>query len=1158
MSNQIVISSGAKVRELEGVLTGTSGVVNSLGINVPSGIPQLDGSGKILVSQLPNSVMEYKGSWNAATNTPTLADGTGNAGDVYLCNVAGTVNFGSGPIVFNVGDQVIYSGTIWQRASGATGTVTSVAVTESGDSLNITGSPITTSGTINIGFNGDNTQYINGAGNLTTFPSLAGYVPYTGATTNVNLGTFDLSADAILGATGSFISNGSANTFDIEHSSGSGIALSIVKEGNNEGLYVEKTSGSGNAATIIGTLNATTLVKSGGTSSQFLKADGSVDTSAYITLASLSAGTGISYNNTTGVITSTITQYTDALARAAISLTTTGTSGAATYNSTTGVLNVPNYAPDLTGYVTLATAQTISGAKTFTSNIQLGTIGAGGATATPLTINLGDSFSNTAGDNLKLRLYQNNEAGSVYGIGISASQMDFNLPASAQYKFWSGNAIFTNNVTAAALIKSGGTSSQFLKADGSVDSSTYLTTASAASTYLPLSGGTLTNTAAVKLIIAGGTSQNGISFSASGTANSFYTFNGTYVATAGYGIYNATSDTMPLFIFNNGNIGLSTTTDAGFKLDVNGSGRFTQGISLSNNNIAPTGAGIYQGLNFLQLVSGSSGIAINNNANTVSNLVLTNTGNLGLGVTPSDWNTLTPLQIKNVAFAGYTSGTTHVLYAASNFYYGGSGGGDKYITNGAASLYSQALGNHTWYNAPTNTSGAGAAMTLTQRMILASNGNLGIGIDTPTERLDVSGIARIVNPVDPLSGAINAKILSYSPNPYGLIFRGYDTGTHSIQSQRENNNAQLYPLSLQPLGGAVFVGNTTGVTGGGALQVNGNVNINGVFQINGTTIGGGGGSGVTGSGTSGNLTKWTGASTIGNSILTDNGSRLIQSTGDGFVISTSSSNIVGGGSFLALANSTQTDWVLQQINASFGLDWWTLTGGITWARKMTLTQGGLLGVGTTAPTELLHLNSSTTTGAFVRFQSTTGSGVYIGGRNDNMEMYAGGAERARITSTGSLLIGTMTDIGSGYKLQVAGSISMSYASFFNFRGSSGAGDVLVDNSGSTLRITGNVSVAGSVTATGGFFDTSDSRLKIVIKDYNKAKGIEKVKARLYIKNNKKELGYFAQEIEEILPSAVGKDTDGYLTLSYSQVHTAKIAYLEDKVAQLEELIKSLL
>ena len=192
MSNQLQITGGAKVRSLEGVITGTTGVLGSLPINASNGIPQLDVNGKILVSQLPNSVMEYLGTWNAATNTPTLANGTGNAGDVYLCNVAGTANFGAGPITFFVGDQVIYSGSIWQRASGATGTVTSVAVTESGDALSITGSPITTSGTINIGFAGTSAQYVAGNGALVTFPTLTGYVPYKGATADLNLGLFDL------------------------------------------------------------------------------------------------------------------------------------------------------------------------------------------------------------------------------------------------------------------------------------------------------------------------------------------------------------------------------------------------------------------------------------------------------------------------------------------------------------------------------------------------------------------------------------------------------------------------------------------------------------------------------------------------------------------------------------------------------------------------------------------------------------------------------------------------------------------------------------------------------------------------------------------------------------------------------------------------------
>jgi predicted heme/steroid binding protein len=103
---------------------------------------------------------------------------------------------------------------------------------------------------------------------------------------------------------------------------------------------------------------------------------------------------------------------------------------------------------------------------------------------------------------------------------------------------------------------------------------------------------------------------------------------------------------------------------------------------------------------------------------------------------------------------------------------------------------------------------------------------------------------------------------------------------------------------------------------------------------------------VTGTGTTNYLPKFTGSTTIGNSILQDSGTRLTQNTGDGFVISTSSSDTVGGGSFLALANSTQTRWILQQINASFGLDWWSFNG-TSWSTRMQLTAGGNLLVGTT-------------------------------------------------------------------------------------------------------------------------------------------------------------------------------------------------------------------
>ena len=104
-------------------------------------------------------------------------------------------------------------------------------------------------------------EIIDGAGGA--------FVPYTGATANVDLGTFHFDA-----AKGTFAHNGSTDTLTANHTSGAGIGLLITKGGNNEGLKVNKTSGTGNAATIIGTLEATTLVKTGGLATEFLMADG--------------------------------------------------------------------------------------------------------------------------------------------------------------------------------------------------------------------------------------------------------------------------------------------------------------------------------------------------------------------------------------------------------------------------------------------------------------------------------------------------------------------------------------------------------------------------------------------------------------------------------------------------------------------------------------------------------------------------------------------------------------------------------------------------------------------------------------------------------------------------------------------------------------------
>ena len=82
-------------------------------------------------------------------------------------------------------------------------------------------------------------------------------------------------------------------------------------------------------------------------------------------------------------------------------------------------------------------------------------------------------------------------------IGIGTPSPTYNLDVVGTFRA-TGNSLIggtlgvTSNITANSFVKSLGNSSQFLKADGSVDANTYLTTGTAFSTYLPLTGGTLT------------------------------------------------------------------------------------------------------------------------------------------------------------------------------------------------------------------------------------------------------------------------------------------------------------------------------------------------------------------------------------------------------------------------------------------------------------------------------------------------------------------------------------------------------------------------------------------------------------------------------------------------------------------------------------------
>lgn len=92
-----------------------------------NGYAALDGSGKVPVAQLPDTVVgsvDYKGTWNANTNTPNLVIATPDKGDYYVVNVAGSTSLGS-ITDWKIGDWAIYNGITWEKVDN-TDQVTSV------------------------------------------------------------------------------------------------------------------------------------------------------------------------------------------------------------------------------------------------------------------------------------------------------------------------------------------------------------------------------------------------------------------------------------------------------------------------------------------------------------------------------------------------------------------------------------------------------------------------------------------------------------------------------------------------------------------------------------------------------------------------------------------------------------------------------------------------------------------------------------------------------------------------------------------------------------------------------------------------------------------------------------------------------------------------
>lgn len=103
------------------------GTAAALNAGSAGGVATLDGGGKLTSSQLPAAIVGavvYQGTWNASTNTPALASGTGAKGNYYKVSVAGTTTI-DGISAWAVGDTIIFDGSVWDKIGGTADAVSS-------------------------------------------------------------------------------------------------------------------------------------------------------------------------------------------------------------------------------------------------------------------------------------------------------------------------------------------------------------------------------------------------------------------------------------------------------------------------------------------------------------------------------------------------------------------------------------------------------------------------------------------------------------------------------------------------------------------------------------------------------------------------------------------------------------------------------------------------------------------------------------------------------------------------------------------------------------------------------------------------------------------------------------------------------------------------
>ena len=496
------------------------------------------------------------------------------------------------------------------------------------------------------------------------------------------------------------------------------------------------------------------------------------------------------------------------------------------YNSDGGI--------QLDNLVTTDTDQTIEGKKSFTSQVELRDTSTDNAfTSLPSLL-----FHIPNKNYAKFVL---DTAGTVHLLNGGAKSF------TDQYR----------NIKANAFVKEGGNSTQFLKADGSVDSNSYAL-ASALGNYVNKSGDTMTGTLTIKtdtqpcLKLDSNTANKEVYMYAYSGGVAKAAFGWSPTSTTGAYLYNSTcqksigvrDDGTPNFagntLWHSGNDGSGSGLDAdlldGYHITNYQTGGW-YGLSTyeyTNStvynhwnkiaNVVPGG-----GQTVLEIMAQSDSnypgihkciLALSSYSTTVSvtlssmpyltgtiQVMMTTNGDVWVRPLGIQWTSYAKFRLlhgspTNGNITVYTSNIVKQKETPAN-------GSDVLNAGGGIKLQGSTF--------TTYAAGNVAGNALSANKLATARTVWGQSFDGTA---NINGIFREV--ADTTGNVVVHSILKYPANPYGLLTRIDSDGTVSLQAQRETTTTEWFKLILNPSGGNVGIGVTAPTN---KLDVAGDINI---------------------------------------------------------------------------------------------------------------------------------------------------------------------------------------------------------------------------------------------------------------------------------------------------------------------------------------------